>query len=138
MAKSGQDGALEVARDRRCGGRLPPGRTPFHKLGGERLERPPEGEGVWRRPPIGRGKRRGVARVVGPHGTALSERDPVRLVITAVAEHPGPCTVRLVAVRDPGRVGETVVTLRLVERDGRRAGWPGRAKVAIAAALPCE
>ena len=43
----------------------------------------------------------------------------MRLAVTAVAEHPGPCTVRLLAVRDPGRGGETVVRL-LVERDGRR------------------
>ena len=33
--------------------------------------------------------------------------------------YPSPCTVRLVAVRDPGRGVETVVRL-LIDRDGRR------------------
>ena len=43
----------------------------------------------------------------------------MRLAVTAIAEHPGPYTIRLDAVRDPGRGGEIVLRL-LVERDGRR------------------
>ena len=38
MAENRQDGALEIARDRRPGGRYPPGRVPFHLPGGGRLE----------------------------------------------------------------------------------------------------
>ena len=47
--------------------------------------------------------------LTSPHGTGLAERDPAQLSGTAVAEHAGPCTVRLDAMRDPGRGGETVV-----------------------------
>ena len=66
MAESGQGGALEMARDRRRGGRLPPARVPFHKLGGERLERwtePGRRRGC-HRPSRGRGRQRGGATVV--------------------------------------------------------------------------
>ena len=53
------------------------------------------------------------------------------LAVTAVAEHSGHCTVRLVAVRDSGRDQETVVRL-LIERNPRRTlraldeRWPER------------
>ena len=40
----------------------------------------------------------------------------MRFAVTAVAEHPGPYTIRLDAVRDPARGGESIVRL-LVERD---------------------
>jgi len=55
----------------------------------------------------------------------------VWLALTAVAEHPWPCTVRLDAVRDSGRGGQTVVRLH-IELDGRRTlraldkRWPER------------
>ena len=70
-------------------------------------------------PPFSRAGKAARVHVIGLHSNGLAERDPMRLAVTAVAEHPGPCTVRLAAVRNPPRGGETVVRL-LVERDGRR------------------